>query len=260
MKFYFLHRVLSIILILVFLMTGFILLSNIQEILSELETQPEKPLTFKFVILFSTGFILFLLSLFRPKQEVVIEKIINPDEVLEEDKNEAVTSEQNQETELLSAEELEKEAEELFPKENIENLKLYSDKLLTNISKKFEMAQGLIFFKDQKEELYKVSGKYAYFSDEPPKDFKEGETLPGQVAKNQQLINIDDIPEGYVKVISGLGTSYPRYLLIVPAIHKEKTVGIIEIASFKLLDKNFENLMQVLANKLVEKTIKVTKD
>ncbi len=259
MKFSFLHRALSILLVVVFLITGFILVANTQDLISNTETDPGKSLTFKFIVLFFSGFSLFILNLFRPCKEVVVEKLISHEPATKEkETKEGQEIEQEEKLELRSEEELEKEADELFPKIEIDNIDIYTDKLLTNISRKLELAQGLIFLRDEKDNIFKVSGKYAYFAEEPPKDFIEGETLSGQVAKNQQLVNIDDIPEGYVKAISGLGTSYPNHLLIVPAIYNDKTVGIIEIASFKFLDKNFENLMQLVANKLVEKITKVT--
>lgn len=259
MKFSFLHKTLSIVLVVIFIITGFILISNTQSIFADLEKQPDKSLTFKFIVLFVTGFSLFILNLLRPQKEVVIEKIVKQEKNVET-KNEVDSEEEEKKIELLSEDEIAKQAEEIFPKETIDKLDVYIDKLLTNISKNVEIAQGIVFLRDENDDLFKVAGKYAYFSEEPPKDFAEGETLSGQVAKNQQLINIDDIPEGYVQVISGLGTGYPNHLLIVPAIHKNKTIGIIEIASFKLLDKNFENLIQNVANKLFEKTNKVTED
>lgn len=259
MKFSFLYKALSILLVIIFLITGFAIVSSTQTALAELENQPEKSFAFKYIILFTTGFSLFLLGLFRPKKEVVVEKMIKH-ETSEDKKIKKESGEEENNVQLLSDDELDKEVEEIFPQEGIEDLKTFTDKLLTNISKKVEIAQGVIFFKEKESGAFKASGKYAYFSEEPPKDFNEGETLSGQVAKNQKLINIEDIPEGYVKIISGLGTGYPNHLLIVPAIFDDKTVGIIEIASFKRLDKNFENLMQAIAKKLVEKIYKVTED
>lgn len=62
--------------------------------------------------------------------------------------------------------------------------------------------------------------------------FEFGEGLVGQSALSKQTLYIDEVPEGYVKIISGLGTASPRYVLIVPVQQKESLLGVIEIASF----------------------------
>src|SRR6478735_5081187 len=59
-----------------------------------------------------------------------------------------------------------------------------------------------------------------------------GEGLIGQAAANGQLLYLDEIPEGYIKIISGLGSASPRYLLIAPVKNQETVLGILEIASF----------------------------
>lgn len=53
-----------------------------------------------------------------------------------------------------------------------------------------------------------------------------------QAAANGKTLYVDDIPEGYIYVISGLGSASPKYLLIVPFKKQEQVIGMLEIASF----------------------------
>ena len=48
-----------------------------------------------------------------------------------------------------------------------------------------------------------------------------------------RLMIVNDVPENYIKIESGLGESQPKALLVIPLSIDEKVFGIIEIASFK---------------------------
>jgi methyl-accepting chemotaxis protein len=86
-------------------------------------------------------------------------------------------------------------------------------------------------------------------------EFEIGEGLVGQSALEKKALYIDDIPEGYIKVVSGLGNSSPQYLLVTPVVHQEEVLGVTEMAFFKKLsedEKKFcEEANALLAEKLV---------
>lgn len=69
------------------------------------------------------------------------------------------------------------------------------------------------------------------------RQFKPGETLIGQCYLEGQTIYMDDIPEDYISITSGLGKDKPRSLLIVPLKVNEQILGIVELASFQLFEK-----------------------
>ena len=55
----------------------------------------------------------------------------------------------------------------IIPKENTKTkIDTFTENVLINISKEFEIVQGLFFIKDPKTNLFKSFGKYAYFPDE----------------------------------------------------------------------------------------------
>jgi len=128
------------------------------------------------------------------------------------------------------------------------NASVYSEKLLQNIAKELGIVQGLIFALNDDDKLFRVTGEYAYYSEEKPRSFPVGETLSGQVAKNRKALNLREIPEGYITVLSGLGKSLPQQLLIVPILHEDECIGIMELASFKPFGENEE----LLASKIAE--------
>jgi methyl-accepting chemotaxis protein len=84
--------------------------------------------------------------------------------------------------------------------------------------------------------------------------FEWGEGLIGQVAANGKTLYLDEVPEGYITIVSGLGTASPRYLLIVPMKKGEEVKGVLEIATFSPVHDaqrgRIEEMVQVLAEKI----------
>ena len=126
---------------------------------------------------------------------------------------------------------------------DFESVAAYTENVLQNIARETNMVQGLVFVLSDVDQLFHISGQYAYYSDEPPRSFPLGETLSGQVAKNRKLLNINELPEGYVTVLSGLGKSAAHHLIIAPIVYKHKSIGVIELASFKPFGENEESLV-----------------
>ena len=81
-----------------------------------------------------------------------------------------------------------------------------------------------------------------------------GEGLIGQAAASGQQLYVDEVPEGYLKIISGLGSASPRYLLITPIKNQNSVLGVLEVASFSAITpdqrKFVEQSAQLIAAKL----------
>ena len=149
-------------------------------------------------------------------------------------------------------------AEGIIPRiDSKEKIEDYAERILRNMSKHFEIVQGVFFLKDQKTQVFYSICTFAYTSDKKPSAFKIGEGIPGQVAKNKTLMHLTAIPEGYLKIQSGLGNSSPTNLMIIPLLLNKETIGIIELASFHVFDKEtvwtFKNLAKIIGNAIVTK-------
>ncbi|MDH6371240.1 two-component system chemotaxis sensor kinase CheA [Paenibacillus sp. PastF-3] len=65
--------------------------------------------------------------------------------------------------------------------------------------------------------------------------FQIGEGLVGQCAKEARLMHIQDLPENYINIQSGLGVSAPKSLLLFPVSFSDEVVAVVEIATFSPL-------------------------
>ena len=124
----------------------------------------------------------------------------------------------------------------------------YFDKLLINISQPFKTVQGIAYALNSKTNKFETKSTYAYYTTESFKEFELGEGIPGQVAKDKKILLMENIPEDYIRIVSGLGTGTPKYLLVVPIISQNETIAILELASFEKTDINFDNFLNMLNN------------
>ncbi len=134
--------------------------------------------------------------------------------------------------------------------EDIADINSFSEKLLSNISKKYEIVQGLFFIK-QDETNYKLSGSYSFYKEGVSPEVKLGEGITGQVAKNKKQIKLSNIPYDYITIESGLGSSSPKYLLIFPVVKGDKTIAVVELASFVDFNEETEAVFERISERLV---------
>jgi HAMP domain-containing protein/signal transduction histidine kinase/CheY-like chemotaxis protein len=82
----------------------------------------------------------------------------------------------------------------------------------------------------QPRQLRLIAG-YGYLRrPEVPDSFGMGQSLVGQAALERTTIRIDDAPEDYIRVSSGLGSAVPASILIMPILFEDQVLGVIELA------------------------------
>lgn len=140
------------------------------------------------------------------------------------------------------------------PKESVND---FAERILLNLSRHFEVVQGLFYLRNSRTQEFEVVSTYAYTFEKDPPSFKLGDGIPGQVAKNRTMLNLTSVPDGYLQVQSGLGKAPPNNLLVIPLLLNRETIGVIELASFHALDEEtewtFKNLSKIIGNAMVTK-------
>jgi transcriptional regulator with GAF, ATPase, and Fis domain len=121
---------------------------------------------------------------------------------------------------------------------------------LTQLCRKTEASLAAAYRTSHTEEYayLELFASYAYSVPEGTSvTYRFGEGLAGQVAKQGNVVSIDDVPSGYIKVLSGLGQATPTHLMICPLKCDEAVVGVVEIASFtKFTEQQKDQVAQVL--------------
>jgi ligand-binding sensor domain-containing protein len=123
-----------------------------------------------------------------------------------------------------------------FISKNKDDLKLLSEQLIMKLVGYVEGQQGGVFLindNDEDDVHLELVAHYALNIERLNTRFLPGEGYVGTCFKDKQFIEIDDLPEGYSVLRSGLGEKQLRHLLLAPLKVNEVAVGVIEIASFR---------------------------
>jgi len=135
----------------------------------------------------------------------------------------------------------------------------YTDEILQNMAESFNFVQALFYVKQTENENFNCIATYAYFADSKPEQFKSGETLPGQAVKNKTVVILNNIPDNYMTIVSGLGKSLPKQLVFVPVKHEDEVVGIIEYATFEAITDKQQKALDAISKKIADAIVKLLK-
>ncbi len=137
----------------------------------------------------------------------------------------------------------------------------FAQKLLSLLAKEKEISQGIFFIavnKKGKHVLKFLSG-YAYENpDMENQEIEFGDGFTGQVAKDARLMNISEVPEGYISIVSGLGKATPASILIFPVVNGNEVLAVIELASFHRFTDEDENFFIEISSSIADQLIKMS--
>jgi hypothetical protein len=112
------------------------------------------------------------------------------------------------------------------------SFKQFGETLFKNFSEEFSIVRGLIYKKNQDTTLFEPKIAYAGYNIDFTKSIQIGDGICGQVAENKRPDCITNIAEGYITVVSGLGSTSSSNLLILPFVINNETVAVMEVSAF----------------------------
>jgi len=126
-------------------------------------------------------------------------------------------------------------------RQNNEDPYQLTDELIKNLVKYLEANQGGIFLIDDQDENDVHLELAAAFAYDRKKHYTRrielGDGLVGTCAIEKETIYMEQIPQDYIEITSGLGDATPDSLVIVPVKLEETVHGVIEIASFNTFEQ-----------------------
>lgn len=121
--------------------------------------------------------------------------------------------------------------------ENKDSQETLCFEVISNLVKHMNANQGAFYVVENKEdvgEVLKVVGAYAYEREKFLEvEIEKGDGMIGEVWKEGEMVVINEIPEDYFEITSGLGESLPNAIAMVPLIYNDEIFGLIEIASLR---------------------------
>ncbi|HEX2934847.1 MAG TPA: GAF domain-containing protein [Bacteroidales bacterium] len=143
-----------------------------------------------------------------------------------------------------------------------DKLDLLSYHVISNLVKYMEANQGGIFLVNDTDDTKPFAELVSCYAFNRKKHLEKrveiGEGLVGRCILEKATIFLSDIPDGYIKITSGMGESNPRNLVLVPLMMNDEVFGVIEIASFIPFEKYRIEFVEKIAESIAS-TLKAVK-
>ena len=152
---------------------------------------------------------------------------------------------------------------------NISDIRKLCNAVMDSLVPYINVNQGGIFIRttmpdNDSEECFELYAVFAYGHQRFHKrTLKLDEGMIGACAMEQQTIILNNIPEDYTDISSGLGTAKPKCIMFVPLKYNDYLYGVMEFASFQtfeqyqiqFVERISDNIASTIANaKISEQT------
>jgi PAS domain S-box-containing protein len=123
--------------------------------------------------------------------------------------------------------------------------------LIRSIVNYTEAVMGGMYAYDEDTEIVEFVAAYAYGNRKLiRKEFKKGEGLVGTCVIERKKIEMNKIPDDYIKIATGLGSGSPGYLAIIPVFFQDKINSVIEIAYYKKPEDHIIEFIEQLSDSI----------
>ncbi len=120
---------------------------------------------------------------------------------------------------------------------NYNDTEEFAAAIVQRLVKYTEANQGGVFVvsetPDTEGEFMYLAAAYAW--DKPKyleKKIRKGEGLTGQTWQEGETVFLSYVPEDYIHITSGLGSTNPSSILLAPLMYNQKLYGVVELAFF----------------------------
>lgn len=139
-------------------------------------------------------------------------------------------------------------------RQNTGDMNEFSYQIISNLIKYVDANIGGLFLvnDDNKNDIYfELASCYAYDRRKYiQKKIGLGEGLVGRCAKEGETIHLTEIPKDYIHIVSGLGDETPSNLIIVPLKRNDEVYGVVEIASFNVIEKHVVEFIEKIGESI----------
>jgi PAS domain S-box-containing protein len=126
-----------------------------------------------------------------------------------------------------------------------------AQQFLALVAPLLQVGRGVLYTLDETGQQLRLSGSYAADAAHPPAPLLPlGSGLLGQCALDRQPRRFEQLPGDYATIQSQLGQAQARQLLVLPLMHANRLMGVLELASFDAPGASEAALLDELLPKL----------
>ncbi|MBC7600287.1 MAG: CHASE3 domain-containing protein, partial [Polaromonas sp.] len=123
--------------------------------------------------------------------------------------------------------------------------------VLEFVARYMDVAVAALYVREDNGDLRRVAG-YGFSANDEAKGhtFYSAEGMVGQAALSNRVMQLDDLPENYLKIVSGLGKGSPRHVLLIPVHNDGQVNGVVELGFLRALGARDVEFVNMIANNI----------
>ncbi|CAG9252092.1 Two-component hybrid sensor and regulator [Paraburkholderia caribensis] len=124
--------------------------------------------------------------------------------------------------------------------------------ILDFLAEYLDVSVAAMYVRDRATSSLKRIATYGFSqeSEQATRTFREAESLIGQAAVSRRTLVLHDVPDDYVKVVSGTGMSPPRNLVVLPIENDGIVNGVVELGFMRNIAPRDHEFLQLIANSM----------
>lgn len=123
----------------------------------------------------------------------------------------------------------------------------FGNTLTGSLARSLNAGVSALYVLDDRRELLVLSGSFGYQQARHGQtQYRLGEGLTGQCARDRKPIVVESIPADYVRIHSGTGEAAPTTVILLPLQTKEHLLGVLEFAAFGRFTEQHQALLDEL--------------
>lgn len=137
--------------------------------------------------------------------------------------------------------------------QGIEDIGTLGQTFITRTAPLLKANYGVLYIRAGKGENRKFVRWASYAAEDEAThvdSFKPGEGLVGQCAVENRLIHLDQVPDTYIRVVSGLGRTAPHSVVIAPSAYEGEVTAVLELAALQPFEPIGLQLLEELLDSL----------
>ncbi len=130
-------------------------------------------------------------------------------------------------------------------------LSMLGDNILRFFADYLESVVGAVYVRDEHGRLVRVA-TYGLSAEEQAREQVKGDHdgLLAQAVREGRLLHLEDLPQGYYQLSSGLGSGLPRSAVLLPVSDDGQINGVLELGFLRPLDDRDAEMLERIAGNL----------
>jgi ligand-binding sensor domain-containing protein len=130
-------------------------------------------------------------------------------------------------------------------KDNVDKL---CQGIISALVKRCEVMAGAIYLFDESSTELVKRANYGFENARMRISSESGQV--GACYTDRKTVIIPNLPPSYQRITSGLGEASPEVLVLVPLVHEDVCVGVIELAAFRMIPAHKIKFIELLSSQL----------